>query len=404
MDHICGRFAGVDWATDSHAVCVTDDRGAVVAEFDVEHTADGLAGLCRRLAEAGVARAAIERPDGAVVEALLGAGFEVVVVSSRAVKALRSRYGGAGNKCDRGDAYILADCLRTDGHRWPPLRPDSAETVTLRSHVRARKDLVEARVAAANQLRAHLRVAFPGAVGLFSRIDSPISLRFLQRFPSEARARWLSPKRLSAWLRSARYSGGTSAEELYGRLANAAPGTGGRHGDARSSVTLAYTAVLESLNDQIRRLDSRIAELLDAHPDAAIFASLPRAGTIRAATLLAEIGDCRARYPDPESLTAAAGVAPSTRTSRRHRSVAFRWARDKRLRDALCDFAGDSRHANAWAQHRYNQLRAQGKRHPHAERILARSWAHIIWRIWQDHTPYDPTRHGNHQHLNPNTG
>ena len=362
MDHICGRFAGVDWATDSHAVCVTDDRGAVVAEFDVEHTAQGLAGLCRRLAEAGVERAAIERPDGAVVEALLGAGFEVVVVSSRAVKALRCRYGGAGNKCDRGDAYILADCLRTDGHRWPPLRPDSAETVALRSHVRARKDLVGARVAAANQLRAHLRVAFPGAVGLFSRIDSPISLRFLARFPSEARARWL---------RAARYSGGASAEELYGRLAGAG-------GDTPSSVTSAYTAVLESLNDQIRRLDSRIAELLDAHPDAAIFSSLPRAGTIRAATLLAEIGDCRARYPDPESLAAAAGVAPSTRSSGRHRSVTFRWACDKRLRDALCDFAGDSRHANTWAQHRYQTLRAAGKRHPHAERILARSWAHII--------------------------
>ena len=400
MDYLTGCFGGVDWATDSHAVCVVDIRGAVVCEFDVEHTADGLAGLCRRLGAAGAARVAIERPDGPVVEALLEAGLEVVVVSSRAVRALRSRYGTAGNKSDRSDAYILADCLRTDGHRWPSLEPDSAATVALRAHVRARKDLVQTRVATANQLRAHLRVVFPAAVGLFSRIDSPVSLRFLERFPSEGRARWLSPKRLSAWLRANRYSGRTSAEELHRRLTAAAPGAD----DDRSTVTAALVAVLETLQAQIKELDSRIAELLDAHPDSAIFASLPRAGTIRAATLLAEIGDCRGRYPDPESLAAAAGVAPSTRSSGRHRSVTFRWACDKKLRDALCDFAGDSRHANTWAQHRYQQLRAAGKRHPHAERILARSWAHIIWRIWQDHTPYDPTRHRAHQQLNPNPG
>ncbi len=401
MDHIGERFAGVDWATDAHAVCVVDAAGAVLAEFDVEHTAAGLAELCRRLDAASVRRVAIERPDGPVVEELLAGGFEVVVVSSRAVKALRVRYGAAGNKCDRGDAYVLGDCLRTDGHRWAALEPDSPATVSLRAHVRTRKDLVTARVAAANQLRAHLRVTFPAAVGLFSRIDSAISLRFLQRFPSVARARWLSPKRLSAWLGANHYSGRNSAEELHRRLTAAAPGI---DGEDHSSVTLAYVAVLETIGAQISELGSRIAELLDAHPDGPIFKSLPRAGTIRAATLLAEIGDCRARFPDPESLAALAGVTPSTRSSGRHRSVAFRWACDKRLRDALCDFAGDSRHANAWAQHRYQQLRADGKRHPHAERILARSWTHIIWRIWQDHTPYDPTRHRAHQHLCPNPG
>jgi hypothetical protein len=107
----------------------------------------------------------------------------VVVVSSRSVKALRERYGTSGNKSDRSDAYVLADCLRTDGHRWRALQPDTPATVTLRGHVRARKDLVETRVAVANQLRAHLRIVFPGAVGLFRDIDSPISLRFLERFP-----------------------------------------------------------------------------------------------------------------------------------------------------------------------------------------------------------------------------
>lgn len=392
-------YAGVDWATDGHAVCVVDGHGVAVAEFDVEHTGGGLVEMCRRVKDAGVRRVAIERPDGPVVDALMDAELEVVVVSSRSVKALRERYGTSGNKSDRSDAYVLADCLRTDGHRWRSLQPDSPATVALRGHVRARKDLVETRVAVANQLRAHLRVVFPGAVGLFSAIDSPISLRFLERFPSATTASWLSEKRLGAWLRANNYSGSKSPAVLYARLSAAPVGIVGDEGDARGAITLAYVNVLTSLRAQIDELTSRLDDLLDAHPDAHIFRSLPRCATVRAATLLAEIGDCRARFPDPESLCCLAGVAPSTRASGRHRAVTFRWSADKKLRDALCDFAGDSWRGNQWAAHRYRELRASGKTHPHAERILARSWTHIIWRCWQDNTAYDPTRHGGHQRL-----
>ncbi len=393
-------YAGVDWAMDGHAVCVVNEQGALIVEFDVEHTASGLAELCRRVGAAGARRVAIERPDGPVVDALFEAGLEVVVVSSRSVKALRERYGTAGNKSDRSDAYVLADCLRTDGHRWRSMELDSPATVTIRTHVRARKDLVETRVAVANQLRAHLRIVFPGAVGLFRDIDSPISLRFLERFPSATRANWLSEKRLGAWLAANGYSGRKHPSELNARLTAAPVGVTGDDGDARGAITLAYVNVLKVLRVQIDELNTRLDELLDAHPDAHIFRSLPRCATVRAATLLAEIGDCRARFPDPESLCCLAGVAPSTRASGRHRVVTFRWASDTKLREAICDFAGDSWRGNAWAAHRYRELRASGKTHPHAERILARSWTHIIWRCWQDNTAYDPTRHGSHQRLN----
>lgn len=394
MDDPTTGYAGVDWATDAHAVCVVDSEGRVVVEFDVPHSADGLGDLCRRVQRSGAQRVAIERPDGPVVDALVAARLEVVVVSSRSVKALRQRYGTSGNKSDRSDAYVLADCLRTDGHRWRSLEPDSPATVTMRSHVRARKDLVETRVAVANQLRAHLGIVFPGAVGLFRDIDSAISLRFLERFPSASRAGWLSEKRLAAWLRANGYCGRKTPAELYARLRAAPAGVAGDDGDARGAITLAYVAVLKSLRTQIEELATRLEELLDAHPDAEIFRSLPRCATIRAATLLAEIGDCRARFPDAESLACLAGVAPSTRSSGRHRAVTFRWSSNKKLREALCDFAGDSWRGNPWAEARYRDLRASGKTHPHAERILARSWAHVIWRCWQDRTPYDPSRHG----------
>jgi transposase len=392
------RCGGVDWALDVHAVAIVDRAGCVVDEFSVEHSGAGLEELCRRLTKHQVARVAIERPDGPIVDALLGAGLAVVVVSSRSVKALRERYGTAGNKSDRSDAYVLADCLRTDGHRWRDLVPDSPATVILREHVRARKDLVETRVALANQLRAHLQVAFPGAVGLFRDIDSPISLRFLERFPTAARAAWLSEKRLGAWLKANAYCGRKSPAEIYRRLREAPGGSAG-DGEVRGAVVVALVEVLKSVRAQIDELTSRMAELLENHPDAVIFTSLPRVGVVRAATLLAEIGDCRDRFPDAESLACLAGVAPSTRASGRHRAVTFRWSSDTKLRDALCDFAGDSWRGNPWAETRYRQLRDAGKRHPHATRILARSWVHIIWRCWQDGVPYDPNRHGGYQRL-----
>jgi transposase len=177
----------------------------------------------------------------------------------------------------------------------------------------------------------------------------------------------------------------------------------GDEGEARTAVTLAFVTLLETLDTQIKTLNRRIRELLDTHPDGHIFRSLPRANTIRAATLLAEIGDCRARFPEAEALACLAGVTPSTRASGKHRAVTFRWAANKKLRDAICDFAGDTPNGNEWARHRYQQLRTDGKSHPHAERILARTWTHIIWRCWQDRVPYDPTQHGALQELQNGT-
>jgi transposase len=399
MEDTTVRFAGVDWASAEHTICVVDEAGCIVDRFEVAHRAGALAAMCRRLVRARVGRVAIERPDGPVVDALMGSGLEVVVIASRQVKALRERYGSAGNKDDAFDAHVLADCLRTDGERLRALRPDAPATITLRALVRARKDLVAHRVALANQLRAHLAVVFPGAVGLFAKIDSPTSLRFLARFPSAASAAWLSERRLGAWLSANAYCGRRPAAELYRRLVEAPAGLAGEDGRARGAVTEALVAVLVGVRAQIGALEARIAEQLALHPDGPIFCSLPRSGTVRAAALLAEIGDVRERFPSAESLACLAGAAPSTRASGKHRAVSFRWAADKKLRDALTDFAGDSRLANPWAADLYARARARGKTHPHAERILARSWCGVIWRMWQDREPYDPGRHGALQRL-----
>jgi transposase len=244
-----------------------------------------------------------------------------------------------------------------------------------------------------NQLRAHLALVFPAAVGLFADLDSPVSLAFLARFDCQDRADWLSPRRMAAWLKSAGYSGRTRPGVLHGRITAAPRGATGDDGTARTHVTRALVTVLVTLAGQIKALAAQIAEQPGLHTDGHVFTSLPRSGTVRAARLLAEIGDCRQRFPDPSSLMCLAGVAPSTRQSGKIKAVSFRWAVNKQLRDAVCDFAADSRHASPWAAQLYNQAIARGKDHPHATRILARAWLYVIWHCWQDHTAYDPAQH-----------
>jgi transposase len=385
--------AGVDWARDDHAVSIVDGRGREVFRCAVEHTSTGLRELIAVLGRHGVGEVAIERPDGPVVDALLAAGLTVVVISPNQVKNLRGRYGSAGNKDDRFDAYVLADTLRTDRARLRPLVPDTEATVALRRACRARKDLIAHRVAAANQLRAHLRNVFPGAVGLFADIDSEITLAFLTRFDTQDRADWLTTKRLGDWLAKVGYSGRTEPAVLHQRLLGAPHGATGEHATTQAAITRALVTLLKTLAEQIETLAAQIDRQLDTHADAHIFTSLPRSGRVRAARLLAEIGDCRAKFPTPESLTCLAGAAPSTRQSGKLRIVGFRWSCDKQLRDAVTDFAADTRLVNAWAADLYDRARDRGHDHPHAVRILARAWLHVIWHCWQNGIGYDPAQH-----------
>jgi transposase len=391
--------AGVDWAKADHAVCLVDGDGEPIERVTIEHTRRGLARLIALLSRYPVSGVGIERPDGPVVDTLLAAGFTVYVIAPAQIKGLRQRYGSAGNKDDRFDAYVLADTVRTDRRRLTPLQPDADQTTALRQLCRARKDLVAQRVATANQLRAHLAGALPAAVNLFTDIDSLISRQFLTRFTTQDQVDWLSPKRIAMWLKTARYTGGVDPTVLYQRITAAPRGATGEYARTLAAITRAHVAVLTALVAQIQQLADQITTELDAHPDKDIYAALPRIGTVRAARLLAEIGDARGRFPTANSLAGLAGVVPSTRRSGTSTVVSYRWAVDKQLRDAVYDFAKDSRKADPWANNLYEKARARGHKRPHAVRILARAWIDIIWKCWTTNTPYNPDKHKALQHL-----
>lgn len=389
--------AGVDWAKSEHAVCVIDDDAQIVWRSTVEHSKDGLAQLCRelgRLAPPGEIEIAIERPSGLLVDTLVDAGFVVVPVHPNMLKASRPRYSAAQGKTDLGDAFILADLLRTDRHRLRELRPLSDETKALRALVRTRDDLVERRVGLANQLRALLESFWPGAAVIFADVDSPIALAFLDAYPTPDSAARLGEKRLAAFLARHSYCGRRSPAELLARLHAAPSGLApDAEAEAKGLAVRALVAVLKPLVEQIALLSAAVEHAIEAHPDGAIVMSFPYAGRVNAAQILAELGDDRARFLDADQLAAEAGAAPVTHESGKHRHVGFRWACNKRLRSAVTTWADNSRRGSPWAAAIYERARARGCDHPHAVRILARAWLRVLWRCWQDKKPYSSTGH-----------
>lgn len=390
-------FVGLDWAVHTHAVCVIDAAGSVLERFEVAHDRDGLAELMRGLARHGKRlRIAIERPSGLIVDALVEAGHEVFPIHPNAVKASRPRYRSHGAKSDSSDAYLLADLLRTDGHRWRALAQQSDAIRALRALVRLRDDLVDARVAATNRLTSTLQAFWPGAAVIFADIASPIGLAFLDRYPSPSSARRLNEAQLQRFCKRQHYSGRRSPAELLRRLRSAACGAVGKRTEqALAEVVRAQLRVIAPIVKQIAELERRIEQFMHTLPDGLLMMSFPRAGQVCAAQILAELGDVRERFPSADQPGAEAGTVPVTYQSGKTRSVAFRWACNHRLRKAVTCLADNSRHANAWAKGVYQAARARGCDHTHAIRILARAWLRVIWRAWTDRKPYDPAPHGN---------
>ena len=396
---------GLDWGGAAHAVCVVDATGRIVVRVEARHDAAGLADMLARLkrvAPPAELPVAIERPSGLIVDALVEAGHPVIPIHPNVVKACRPRYRAAGGKSDLGDAYMLADILRTDGHRFRPLMPLSGDIRALRALVRARDDLVSQRVTLANQLRSLLEGFWPGAAAVFAAIDIPIALAFVSRYPTPDSASRLGEKRMGSFMAQHAYSGRRTPAELLARLRAAPTGLASNaEAKAKGEVVRALASLLERLVGEIAKLSSRVeprgspglehavAEL----PDGKIVMSFPRTGRINAAQILAELGDVRERFPTEDQLAAEAGVAPVTHASGKSRGVVFRWACNKTLRQAITCFADNSRHASDWAADIYARARQRGCKHAHAVRILARAWVRVLWRAWQDGTGYDPAKH-----------
>jgi transposase len=393
------HYAGFDWATDHHDVVIVNRTGNIVADFQIEHTAEGWQRWREQVAALGPGVAAcVETSQGFVVEQLLESGVAVYPISTTSAKAYRQRKVPSGNKTDHVDAWSLADALRVDGHGWKALAKEDPLVAELRLLCRDEVALIEERTALINQLQSALREYYPAALEAFEDWALPSAWAFLEAFPtpqalvSAGKRKWEKFLHTQHLARPQTYQ---KRMEIFARAAEFVSGQALTR--AKSRLALARVRMLRVLQSQIDSYRAEIEKLFAEHPDHDLFGSLPGAGPKIAPRLLGEIGSDRSRFEEPSALQCLAGTAPVSYQSGQIHKVYLRRHCNKLLRHAVHMWANLSRQSCPWAALYYEQLRTRGKSHACALRCLGQRWLKILWKMWQTGTRYDAEFHARNQ-------
>lgn len=405
MDSAFQFFAGIDWGSDKHRVCLTNRDGQVIAERWIEHSGDSLADLAAWLRQhtsnsASLLAAAIEIPRGAIVETLLEHGFAVFSINPKQLDRFRDRYSPAGAKDDRRDAFVLADALRTDMHCFRAVRVDEPAMIRLRELSRLDDELAQEQNRAGNRLREQLHRFFPQLLQLSECADEPWLWALFELAPSPLAAARLTEARIARLLqqhRIRRIPAAAVRAVLKTKPLTLAPGAA----EAAAEHALLLLPRLRLLHQQRTDLARRIGALLDElaapaedkqeHRDAAILLSLPGLGRKIAATMLSEASQAIADR-DYHALRCYSGAAPITRQSGKMKIVLMRRGINERLRNALYHWARVSVVCDPQSKKRYAAMRACGHSHGRALRGMADRWLKTLTSMLNTRTLYDAQR------------
>ena len=403
MDSVFRFFAGIDWGSDKHRVCLINRDGQILGERWIEHNGDSLAELAVWLRQQTsdspwLLAAAIEIPRGAVVETLLEHGFAVFSINPKQLDRFRDRYSPAGAKDDRRDAFVLADALRTDMHCFRSVRLDDPAMTRLRELSRLDDELAQEQNRTTNRLREQLHRFFPQLLQLCACADEPWLWALFELAPSPLGAARLTEARIARLLQQHRIRRITAAEVrsvLKTKPLTLAPGAA----EAAAEHALLLLPRLRLLHQQRTDLARRISALLDElatpaegqqqHRDAAILLSLPGLGRKVAATMLSEASQAIADR-DYHALRCYSGTAPITHQSGKKKVVLMRRGVNERLRNALYHWARVSVVFDPQSKKRYAAMRASGHSHGRALRGMADRWLKVLTSMLTTRTLYSP--------------
>lgn len=338
---------------------------------------------------------AIEQSRGALIYALSRYDFvELLPVQPARSAAYRKMAHPSGAKSDPIDATLICDYVDKHGETIKAIAPTDALTRELLVLVEWRRKLVNQRVAFCHQLRDTLQQYFPQALDWFGELGAPMSLAFLEQWPT---IESLRRSRSSTVRRFYTQHGSRSAERIEQRLSEIGSAVA-LHSDAAlisslSTVATALVPIIRATSEQITRIDERIAQLWSNHPDRAILESFPGAGRVLAPRLATVLGTDRSRWTRTEELQVFSGIAPVIEQSGSRSWVHSRWRCPKFVRQTFHEFAEWSIPHCSWAATFYRLQRKRGKGHHAAIRALAFRWIRIIVRCWKDRQPYDDERY-----------
>ena len=391
-------YIGVDWGDRLHQVHVGDEEGKKVKEVKVQESPEGLAEIGRwldeRRAEGIELWAAIEKPQGRIVDFLLDHGVEVYPVNPKAVDRVRDRYRMSGSKSDAFDAYVLAEFLRTDHVHLRALRPSSEKAQELKLLSRDQRRVGRHKARLLNQLTTTLKEYYVRPLEVFEDLETEIALDFLQQYPTPAHLSALKRKQFNRFATTQHHLSKQRCEELWEKLQKPQLGV-------PQHVVRAKAQLLEVLIEQLRAsikavkiYHHKVESFFASSPAAEFAKTLPggKSGTLVAA-IWAELGDAQGRWESSRHLQAEAGAVPVTKASGKSRVVHFRFACNKHLRYTMYWFSFVSLNHSEWAKLYYRGQRDKGHNHPQALRALGAKWLKIIFVMWRDHKPYDENYH-----------
>ncbi|MDE3083508.1 MAG: IS110 family transposase [Acidobacteriota bacterium] len=389
-------FVGVDWAEAHHDICVLDEAGDVLARKRIPDTLMGVRSLHELLGEHAEEPedviVGIEKDRGLLVTAMLGAHYRVYAVNPMSAARYRERHVTSGSKSDPGDAKVLADLVRTDRHNHRVAAGDSEGAEAIKVLARAHQSAIWARQREANALRNALMDYFPGALAAFGTdLDDRDAVAILEIAPTPPLGRQLSKAKIVAALRRAGRERNLErrAVEIQAALREEQLAQGPVLEAAYGRTTKAHVAMIRAYNVEIAELEGVLTSGFEQHPDARIVLSLPGMGTVLGARVLGEFGDDPNRYCTAKSRRNYAGTSPITRASGKSHVVLARHMRNKRLADALDQWAFCSITRSPGARAYYDELRGRDKTHRQAIRQLANRWVGILHACLEQRVDYD---------------
>jgi transposase len=398
-------FVGDDWAEDHHDVELQDAAGGRLAAGRLVDGVEGIARLHAMIAEhladgADVSQVAIgiETDRGPWVRALLAAGYRVYAINPLQAARYRERGSVSGAKSDVGDAHILADMVRTDGHQLRTVAGDSDLSEAIKVVARAHQNLIWERTRHLLRLRQALLSFFPAALVVFPDLRSPDALELLAKAPDPAAAARLRIPQISAALkRAGRRKVTERAHTIQAGLRSPQLTQPDTVAAAYAVTVRAQVRLLAALDTEIEVMAKQVETHFGEHPDVEIYRSQPGLGHILGARVLAEFGDDNTRYLDPRARKNYAGTSPITRQSGKRKIVSARHVHNDRLIDALSRQAFSALTASPGARAYYDQLRARGASHHAALRQLANRLVGILHGCLKTRTHYNETTAWSHR-------
>ncbi|MDT5235668.1 MAG: hypothetical protein QOF47_1655 [Mycobacterium sp.] len=388
-------FVGDDWAEDHHDVYLMNDTGDRLASRRLPEGLAGIGRLHELIAEhaedPGQVVIGIETDRGLWVDALTAAGYQVIAVNPLAAARYRDRHHVSGAKSDPSDAKLLADLVRTDRHNHRLVAGDSGQVEAVKVLARAHQSLIWARTRHANALRSALREYYPAALEAFEDLADRDALAILGRAPTPADAGRLSLAKIRSALKAAgrQRNLDTRALQIQAMLRTEQLAAPVAVTAAFGAGTRATVAIIAELNHQINDLEAELATHFETHPDADIYRSLPGLGVILGARVLGEFGDDPNRYTTTKCRKNYAGTSPLTIASGRKRAVLARHIRNRRLYDAIDQWAFCALTTSPGARDFYDQHRAAGDLHHQALRALGNRLVGILHGCLRHHSTYD---------------